>query len=271
MQLGELQSQLDRFSNRGVKLVALSVDPPEHSRAMIRRMGLGLSLAFDKNQMVQKAYGVQNPDTQELALHAVFIVSEERRIFYRKIASRRPKSQELLDAIDYYQGNYPVSDQPIRHDGTVFAFPTNDFQALVELATNSVLPTSIDDRKLSTVVDLIVKGDLDDATVEYKKVIQSFADSHNEQQLLAAAAWVVRTTLDFPDEAMLTGRALNQALVLRRNLQEINKPGDRELLEVQKDLDTLRTTVRRNAVNWRLHAAKTTLRSYRELSKAALH
>ncbi len=275
MQLGELQSQLERFDNRGVKVVALSVDPPAHSRSMIRRMGLAFPITSDEHQVVQKAYRVQNPETQELALHAVFIVGEDGRVFYRKIASRRPKSQELLDAIDYYQGNYPVADLPKTHDGTVVAFPTNDFQALLELATNGVLPASIDPALLMPMIDLIRRGDLDDATVSYRAVIQTLAGSHSEQQLLATAAWFARTTLDLPDEAMLTGRALNQALRLQREIRQrqkanISQASTRELDAVQKDLDTLRATVRKNAVNWRLRSAKTMLRSYRELSLAAL-
>jgi hypothetical protein len=280
VQLGELQSQLERFENRGAKVVALSVDPPAHSRSMIRRMGLEFPIASDESQEVQKTYRVQNPETQELALHAVFIVGEDGRVFYRKIASRRPKSQELLDAIDYYQGNYPVADQPMNHDGTVVAFPTNNFQALLELATNSVLPASIDPGLLMPMIDLIRRGDLDDATVDYRAVMQTLAGSHSEQQLLATAAWFSRTTVDLPDEAMLTGRALNQALRLQRELQQkdslqkghenTSQPNNQELDAVQRDLDTLRATIRKNAVHWRLRSAKTTLRSYRELSLAAL-
>lgn len=275
MQLGELQSQLERFDNRGVKVVALSVDPPAHSRSMIRRMGLAFPITSDEFQEVQKVYRVQNPETQELALHAVFIVGEDRRVFYRKIASRRPKSQELLDAIDYYQGHYPVADLPMTHDGIVVAFPTNDFQALLELATNGVLPVSIDPALFMPMIDLIRRGDLDDATVSYRAVMQNLAGSHSEQQLLATAAWFARTTVDLPDEAMLTGRALNQALLLRREIGQrqkanISQTNTRELDAVQKDLDTLRATVRKNAVNWRLRSAKTMLRSYRELSLAAL-
>ena len=275
MQLGELQSQLQRFANRGVKVVAVSVDPPAHSRSMIRRMGLEFPIVSDERQEVQKAYRVQNPDTQELALHAVFIVGKERRVFYRKIASRRPKSQELLDAIDYYQGNYPVADQPMNHDGTVVAFPTNNFQALLELATNAILPTSIDPGLLMPMIALIRQGNLDDATVGYRAVMQTLAVSHSEQQLLATAAWFSRTTVSLPDEAMLTGRALNQTLLLQKNLLKqargnTSKTSTQELDAVQKDLDTLHATIRKNAVSWRLRSAKTTLRSYRELSRAAV-
>ena len=284
MQLGELQSQLERFANRGVKVVALSVDPPAHSRSMIRRMGLEFTIASDESQDVQKSYRVQNPETQELALHAVFIVGDDGRVFYRKIASRRPKSQELLDAIDYYQGNYPVADQPMKHDGTIVAFPTNDFQAILELSTNAVLPASIDPGLLMPMIDLIRRGDLDDATVGYQAVMQTLADSHSEQQLLATAAWFALTTVSLPDEAVLTGRALNQSLLRQKELrqkelrqkeqgktnQTSNQTSNQELDAVQKDLDTLRATIRKNAVNWRLRSAKTMLRSYRELSPAAL-
>ena len=123
-------------------------------------------------------------------------------------------------------------------------------------------------------IDLIHRGDLDDATVGYRAVMQTLADSHSEQQLLATAAWFARTVVGLPDEAMLTGRALNQALLLQGGLRNKEKgntqTSTQELDAVQKDLDTLRATIRKNAVNWRLRSAKTTLRSYRELSLAAL-
>ena len=104
MQLGELQHQIARFQRRGVNVAALSVDKPRDSEAMVKRMGLTFALGSDADQAVIKAFRVQNPDTQELALHAVYIVDQQRRVFYRKVASRRPTSPELIDAIDAYRG-----------------------------------------------------------------------------------------------------------------------------------------------------------------------
>ena len=45
MQLGELQHQIERFERRGIAVVALSVDEPQASLAMIERLGLQAYLA----------------------------------------------------------------------------------------------------------------------------------------------------------------------------------------------------------------------------------
>ena len=148
MQLGELQSQISRFNARKVQVVALSVDEPEDSSAMIRRMNLAFPIASDQFQQVMRAYGVQNPDTQELALHAVYIVDEDRNIFYRKVARRRPLSQELLDAIDYHKGTYPGGDERLARGDIPVAFPQNYFQALLEISRSATLPNQVAPEKL---------------------------------------------------------------------------------------------------------------------------
>lgn len=45
-----------------------------------------------------------NEDNPDLALHAVFILDAQGKVFYRKIARRRAYSPEFLDAIDYHYG-----------------------------------------------------------------------------------------------------------------------------------------------------------------------
>ena len=92
MQLGELQHQLNRFQDREVSIVALSVDPAPESVAMVERLGLDFAVASDEEQRVIRQFRVQNPDTQELALHAVYIVDGRGEIYYRKVGLRRPVS-----------------------------------------------------------------------------------------------------------------------------------------------------------------------------------
>ena len=117
MQLGELQNQIARFERRQVNVVALSVDEPAASQAMVNRLGLSFPLGSDPEQQVIKAFRVQNPDTRELAIHAVYVVDEHGVVFYRKVGLRRPLSQELIDAIDAERGDYPRSDEaPARWD-----------------------------------------------------------------------------------------------------------------------------------------------------------
>ncbi len=269
MQLGELQGQLQRFESRGASVVALSVDLPAHSRNMIRRMKLAYPLVSDEDQSVMAEYGVINPETEELALHAVYIVDEKRNVFYRKVARRRPLSQELLDAIDYYQGNYPMGDEGPEYQGVPVAYPQNNFQALIEIAINSELPRSVPSEDLSETIRLRKAGELDESTIHYRRLVEKLASNHSEDQLLATAAWFTKQAIGLNEEALTTGRALNSALMKQRSLRESNG-NSQSIAEVQQELDRLREKVRNNAANWQLRSAKTTLRGYRELSLAAL-
>ena len=237
---------------------------------MIRRMNLTFAIASDEDQHVMKAYGVQNPKTKELALHAVYIVDTSRRIFYRKVASRRPLSQELLDAVDYYQGTYPVVElKPERGDIPV-AFPRNRFQALLEIASNSALPGTINPEELAPVVALLQSGRLDEATIRYQKFAAVAAMAHDENELLATAAWFTKTVVRMPDRAIETGRELEKALVRQSRIRQATDLDAEQLNQVQHELDGIRTRIRDNADAWRLRAATSTLRGYRELSLAAL-
>lgn len=271
MQLGELQSQYQRFLDRGVSVVALSVDPPAHSTAMIRRMGLQFALVSDEDQRVMKAFGVQNPQTQELALHAVYLVDENLRVFYRKVASRRPLSQELLDAIDFERGRYPIHEEGKKYAAVSVAFPRNNFQALIELSTR---PASVEDHltaRLEPIIAFMVKRQSDDATVAFRLLAaRMVAAGYSEEQMLRVAATLVNAVLALPAEAVLAGRSLNTALIRQRTLRQQEDLNHQALDVVQKDLDVLRALIRNNAVRWNLRSGKTMLRSYRELSLAAL-
>ena len=144
MQLGELQSQIERFQRREVTVIALSVDAPGDSLAMIERLGLSFALLSDPDQEVVQAFKVQNPKTKQLALHAVYIVDTDGKVFYRKVASRRPTSEELIDAIDAHRGVYPSTiDEAKPRTRSAVAYPKNNFQGLMELAAAEQLPGSV--------------------------------------------------------------------------------------------------------------------------------
>ncbi|MBK6918015.1 MAG: peroxiredoxin family protein [Deltaproteobacteria bacterium] len=95
------------FIDRGVQLVAVSVDAPADSVAWADAKHLDFDLASDPDEVVIGRYGLVNPDTPELSLHAIYIVDPQGRVFYRKIARRRAYADELLDAIDYHFGPWP--------------------------------------------------------------------------------------------------------------------------------------------------------------------
>ncbi|MBV1879308.1 MAG: peroxiredoxin family protein [Pseudomonadales bacterium] len=271
MQLGELQSQLSRFKKRGVSVVAISVDPLSASNKLVKRLQLSFALASDQNQKVMQAYGVQNQSTQALAIHAVFIVANNRQVIYRKVASRRPQAQELLDAIDYYYGRYPANDAA--NDGLSFtrAYPQNNFQTLLEIAATSELPAAIASNKsatiqLAAVAHLLKQGKTDDSIIAFRQMLNRQAKSEQREDYLRVAAYLVRAALNIPPEAIAAGKTLSTLLnELRQTRSQSSNPQHKSIELLQKSLAEHRAKITRHARQWRLSYAKAMLRSYREL------
>lgn len=110
--MGDLQENLAKFDERGVTVLALSVDPPENSLPWAEEKGLTMPLASDPDMKIISQFGLVNPDVPDLALHAVYIVDEQGKVFYRKVARRRAYSREFLDAVDYHYGRWPRTPAP---------------------------------------------------------------------------------------------------------------------------------------------------------------
>jgi hypothetical protein len=268
VQLGELQHQLERFKRRNVTIVAVSVDSPSDSSAMRERLGIEFSLGSDPDRTVVKAFGVQNPETNELALHAVYIVDEAGAIIYRKVARRRPLSVELIDAIDAWLGTYPQTDTVDEPRGRLnVAYPRNDFQALLEVSTVSEPPPGIDSGRLADVASTLRASGGDDALIRFKAIcLESTA---TERELLQSAARLVRSLFFEPNHTALdTGRELNERLLHLRDLETSNAT-DKSLATARAHVARVRAVVSANARAWRLRSVKTSLRSYREVARAA--
>jgi peroxiredoxin len=79
----------DRFAELqalGVGLVALSVDPPETSRALAAQLGLPFPLLSDTRRQVLEAYGVLNRrEKGGIAYPATFALSRERVVRFRSL------------------------------------------------------------------------------------------------------------------------------------------------------------------------------------------
>ncbi|NKB99191.1 MAG: redoxin domain-containing protein [Pseudomonadales bacterium] len=239
MQLGELQHQIERFERRGVDVVALSVDKPKDSLAIQKRLGISYHLGSDPEQSVVKAFRVQNPDTQELALHAVYILDQDGRIFYRKVARRRPVSNELIDAVDAHLGTYPQTDPVKPRQRVEVAYPVNNFQAILEIADANGLPTSIDDDAFNVVLDEAMQIHSDDALIALVRFMEQHAHV-GEQDLLATVNWLTRR-IYFPPEFSDRERVFELGIQLRDRLSEVQRlehaiTKDQESDERDKDL-----------------------------------
>lgn len=87
--------------------MAISVDTPEQTLPWVEKKGWTMPLASDPKLEIIRRFGLENPDVPELSLHAVYIVDEQGKVFYRKVARRRAYSAEFLDAVDYHYGRWP--------------------------------------------------------------------------------------------------------------------------------------------------------------------
>lgn len=94
-------------------MVGISVDEPVHTIEWVAKKQIPFVLLSDPEQKVIGAFGLINEDQPELSLHAIYIVDEAGKVFYRKVGRRRAYSDELIDALDYRAGTYkPPAPKP---------------------------------------------------------------------------------------------------------------------------------------------------------------
>ncbi len=244
---------------------------------MINRLGLTFDLASDPNQRIIKAFRVQNPDTAELAIHAVYIVNKAGEVIYRKVGRRRPVSAELIDAVDAYRGEYPTNDRRVGRPERRVAYPSNNFQTLIEMSVTPDLPTSIGHEALQPVLDLIEAGQSsDDVLIAFRRFVAEWTRVPQED-LLDAANWLARQRFiaDKP-EAIAAGQDLQRRL---RRLAELESRLEHSTNDAEKDvllhrvaaarggLTKARATVRNHAADWQLRYAQGALRGYREVAR----
>ncbi len=284
MQLGELQNQLDRFNRRNSSIVAISVDSPADSLAMIKRLGLTFALASDPEQKVVKAFGVQNPDTRELALHAVYIVDPAGKIFYRKVARRRPVSAELIDAIDAQRGQYPKNDPVAPRRRIDVAYPQNNFQAIMTIARVDRLPAGVNPAAFARVLANRRSHGSDTSLFTFKALVEQawHSGAADRASLLDLAAWLIRSQFFAAESAsehpaVAAGRNLSQRLARVEYLaaeEQAHRGTDQHdaalhtLAAARAGLTRVRAQINEQAQAWNLRYAKASLRSYREVVNA---
>mgnify|MGYP002641570848 CR=1 FL=1 len=89
---------MKKFNARGASIVGISVDQPETSRKLHRKLGLGFPLLSDPDMKVIKAYGVAM-DGRDIAVPSIFILNAKRRIIWSEVAddfTDRPGAGEVL-------------------------------------------------------------------------------------------------------------------------------------------------------------------------------
>lgn len=102
-ELRGLSRSYDDLQAAGVRVVAVSVDPPRHSRQAVERLELRFPILSDGEKSVIREYGVVHrgggPDSEDIAIPAHFLIDRQGRIVWRRIAGRiqdRPDPKELV-------------------------------------------------------------------------------------------------------------------------------------------------------------------------------
>ncbi|MCH9685143.1 MAG: peroxiredoxin family protein [Deltaproteobacteria bacterium] len=195
MQLGELQQQVEQFERRGVELVAVSVDEPSDAAPMIARLGLEYPVLSDAKLGVIGAFGLENPEIEDLALHAIFIVDQGGHIFYRKVARRRPYSPELLDAVDYHRGRYqgPVelADAPPLRPWKGWRLIDAMGLVLAAPEPTAELPSGQREELEAILADLVAARE-DPALRKWRAFCRAHMDVDNASAILDLGRWLMR-------------------------------------------------------------------------------
>ncbi len=98
----ELQSHQADFAARHLRVMAISVDPTEKSRALAADKKLEFPLLSDPDLATIRAYGVAD-ESNGIAWPSEFLVDQDGRIRWRATAqavSTRPSAADVLRAFD---------------------------------------------------------------------------------------------------------------------------------------------------------------------------
>ncbi|BBL78583.1 peroxiredoxin [Rubrobacter xylanophilus] len=95
-QLDEVQDNLQEFSRRGARVLAISVDSPWSHRAWAEARGITFPLLSDFLRGVARDYGVLNE--RGFAERAYFVIDRDGRIRARRV-ERTPRDRPPLERV----------------------------------------------------------------------------------------------------------------------------------------------------------------------------
>lgn len=111
MELVQLQRALAEFQERGIRIVALSVDGPEDLARMKESAGAEFEFVSDADTQLISLFGVRHiggrVDGADIAQSASFLLDSTGRLVWKRVAENyrvRPRPQEILDAADRLLG-----------------------------------------------------------------------------------------------------------------------------------------------------------------------
>jgi peroxiredoxin len=107
--LADYRDAHDEIRALGARLVALSVDEPERSRALREKLGLPFLLLCDSNREVVSRWGLLNVyEKGGIAYPAVFVLDEQRMIRFRSL-DRLASRVSSRGVVEFLRGKPPTS------------------------------------------------------------------------------------------------------------------------------------------------------------------
>jgi peroxiredoxin len=112
--LRSFQAQLNEFTRRGIRVVAISVDPAAASRMLAEKVGLTFTLLSDPEEKVIRPYDLLHirggPKGANIARPAEFLINPDGRVKWVNLtadARVRIRGDEFLREADAWLGTRP--------------------------------------------------------------------------------------------------------------------------------------------------------------------
>ena len=100
-QMGQLQQEIERFEEKGAKIMGISVDSPWSHRAWAEERGIEFPLLSDFQRAVVEEYGVKHK--RGFSERAYFVIDREGIVRAKKIEdspSNQPGMQTVLEDLE---------------------------------------------------------------------------------------------------------------------------------------------------------------------------
>lgn len=99
------------MQRRGGRVLAISVDAPADSNAVVAKSKLPFSILSDEERRVVRAFGVIHerggPRRESIAIPSMFLIDKSGRVVWQRVARRvvdRPEPQDVIAAIRAHLG-----------------------------------------------------------------------------------------------------------------------------------------------------------------------
>lgn len=103
----ELQKHLPAFREREIRIIGVSVDPPEKAKAMAERTETEFAYLSDEQGKLLDYYDIWHRRTEksDIAIASSFLYAQNGELIWQDVTENykvRPKPEAILEAADHY-------------------------------------------------------------------------------------------------------------------------------------------------------------------------